>query len=66
MEFIEEAQITEQNILAKRLAFQPGDHCTFCPANPAGYGDKAAPYCPAMLNMMFPLELDEDEILGMV
>ena len=66
MEFIVEAQITEQNILAKRLAFQPGDHCTFCPANPAGFGDKAAPYCPAMLSMLYPLEVDEDEILGMV
>jgi hypothetical protein len=34
--------------------FMPGDHCTFCPANPHGRGAKGSPLCPAMMQMLYP------------
>lgn len=62
-EFIEDAQLAEQNILSKQLQFVPGDNCTFCPANPHSRGDKGSPLCPAMMNLLYPTEVDEDAIL---
>lgn len=63
-DFIEEAQLAEEKILQGNLQFVPGDHCTFCPANPHSRGDKGSPLCPTMMNMLYPREIDEDEILG--
>jgi hypothetical protein len=62
--FMSAARATEKLIMAKDTTFQPGDSCTFCPANPHGRGDKGAPLCPAMMQMLYPSVLDEDEILA--
>jgi hypothetical protein len=47
------------------LTLTPGSHCTFCPANPHGRGDKAPPYCPAMMAVLYPDTTDEEGILDL-
>lgn len=59
------AQHTDSLIQQKDLTLRPSDHCTFCPANPHSRGDKAKPYCPAMMEMLYPSVADEDEIFAM-
>ena len=62
--FMAAARKTDAAILAQVVDFQPGDHCQFCPANPHGRGLKGKPYCPAMMELLYPAApLDEDEIL---
>ena len=65
MAWMHEAVTADQAILRKDLALQPGDHCTFCPANPHSRGDKAAPWCPPMFNMLYPDTTNNDEILDL-
>lgn len=51
-------------IQAGDLAFGPSDHCTFCPANPQSNAPKARPYCPAMMDLLYPKLMDEGAILA--
>jgi hypothetical protein len=51
---------SEQAILRGDLTLTPGSHCTFCPANPHGRGDKGNKSCPAMLAMLYG-ERDEKQ-----
>ena len=53
----------QDNLLAGRVSFMPGDHCTFCPANPHSRAAKGSPLCPAMMQLLYPAPFDEDEIL---
>lgn len=54
----------EAAITAGDVTFRPSDHCTFCPANPHGRGVKNSPYCPAMLQLLYPSQtLDVDDVL---
>ena len=55
---------TDMLIANKNLSLRPSDHCTFCPANPHTRGDKADMKCPAMMEMLYPPVIDEDDILG--
>lgn len=54
----------ESNILNGVLTLRPGDHCTFCPANPFARGEKGYPLCPAQRELLFPSTVDLDEILA--
>ena len=65
MAWMQDAVTADRAILRKDLALQPGDHCTFCPANPHSRGDKAAPWCPPMFNMLYPDTTNNDEILDL-
>jgi len=63
-EFMLKAQEAEKKILAGDYSFSPGDHCKFCPANPHARGLKGRPFCPAMMDMLYPGRVNEDEILS--
>ena len=63
-EWSKEALAAESNILNGVLALNPGDHCTFCPANPFARGEKGYPLCPAQRELLFPSTVDLDEILA--
>lgn len=63
--FVAEVQAAEAAIDAGSLKLVPGDHCTFCPANPHARGGKGKPLCPEMMQLLYPSKLDEDEILGL-
>lgn len=63
--FMSEARAAEAKILAGDTTFGPSDHCTFCPANPHGRGDKGRPFCPALMQIHYPSHVDEDEILSL-
>ena len=47
-------------ILDGDTTFGPGDHCLFCPANPHGRGAKGRPFCPVMLQLLYPEQLVDD------
>ena len=62
--FMDEALKVEKEIQAGVTTLTPGDHCMFCPANPHGRGARGAPFCPAMMQLLYPrVDMDEDEIL---
>lgn len=62
--FMAAARKAESDIQAQVVVFHPGDHCQFCPANPHGRGLKGRPYCPAMMELLYPQEpIDEEEML---
>lgn len=61
--FMSEAQAAEAAIQQGDLSFGPSDHCKFCPANPHSRGAKGSAFCPAMLQILYPQHVDEDEIL---
>lgn len=63
-QFMQEAQATEVDILNGSIAFQPGDHCTFCSANPRSRGAKGKPSCPVLMDMYYPTVVDEAAILS--
>lgn len=46
-------QESEAAILDGDLTLSPGNHCTFCPANPHGRGDRGTKSCPAMLQILY-------------
>jgi Protein of unknown function (DUF2800) len=54
----------DRKILAKDLTLNPSDHCTFCPANPWGRGDKSEAKCPAQQQILYPPVFDEDELFA--
>ena len=58
------ALAAESDILNGVLTLRPGDHCTFCPANPFARGEKGFPLCPAQREFLFPSTVDLDEILA--
>lgn len=62
-EFMDEAIATDHAVTAGSTKFGPSDHCTFCPANPHSRGDKGRPFCPAMMNLLYPAPFEEDAIL---
>jgi hypothetical protein len=61
--FKADALATEAAIAAGDTTFGPGDHCTFCAANPHGRGLKGRPFCPVLMSMFYPDHTDEDAIL---
>lgn len=65
MQFEDEARAAQDAILAGSIALQPSDHCTFCPANPHSRGLKGSPLCPAMMQLLYPQHVDEDEMLNL-
>lgn len=64
-QFMADMQEAERKILKGDTTFGPSDDCKFCPANPHGRGDKGHPYCPAMMDMLYPERFDEDAILSL-
>lgn len=62
--FMNEAKQANDAIQAGSTQFQPSDSCMFCPAHPHSRGLKGQPLCPAMLDILYPSYIDEDEILG--
>ena len=52
-EWVKKVQASEEAILDGDLTLNPGSHCTFCPANPHGRGDRGTKSCPAMLHMLY-------------
>lgn len=60
-----EAQAADNRIISKDLTLRPGSACTFCPANPHSRGDKAPPYCPAMMTVLYPNTTDEEAVLDL-
>ena len=64
-EFMLDAQQTELDLMAGDTTLSPGNHCTFCPANPQGRGLRGKPYCPAMMQLYYPrVEPDYEELLN--
>lgn len=64
-QFEAEMLAAEAKILAQDTTFGPSDHgCTFCPANPHSRGEKGNKFCPAMLEILYPKFVDEDEVLA--
>ena len=54
----------DRAIQAGSTTFGPTDKgCLFCPANPHSRGQKANKFCPVMLQMLYPVKYNEDEIL---
>jgi len=65
-QFMADAQAAEAAILGGDLTFGPSHHCMFCPANPhSRSAEKGSPSCPAMLRLLYPPVVNEDEILGL-
>lgn len=64
-QFMDDAMQAEKEIAAGDVTFGPSHHCTFCPANPHSRGDKGHPMCPAMLQILYPKQVNEDEILAL-
>lgn len=56
---------SDLKIIDKDLTLRPGSACTFCPANPHSRGDKAPPFCPAMMGKLYPDTTDEEGILDL-
>lgn len=61
--FMMEATAAQASLLAGNLVFMPGDHCTFCPANPHTRGGKGSPLCPSMMQLLYPAPFDEAALL---
>lgn len=47
-------------ILNGSRTFSPGDHCRFCDANPHSRGAKGRPFCPAMMQLLYPEPLIDE------
>ena len=62
--WMKRAIAADQRIQAKDLTLNPSDHCTFCPANPWGRGDKSEAKCPAQHKLLYPPVFDEDELFA--
>lgn len=63
-QFMLDSAAAERQIAAGDTTFMPGDHCTFCDANPRSRGAKGHPSCPALMQMYYPTSLDEAAILS--
>jgi uncharacterized protein DUF2800 len=62
--WMKKAIAADKRIQAKDLTLNPSDHCTFCPANPWGRGDKSEAKCPAQHKLLYPPVYDEDELFA--
>jgi hypothetical protein len=62
--WMQRAIAADKRIQAKDLTLVPSDHCTFCPANPWGRGDKSEAKCPAQHKLLYPPVYDEDELFA--
>jgi hypothetical protein len=62
--WMQRAIAADKRIQAKDLTLVPSDHCTFCPANPWGRGDKSEAKCPAQHKLLYPPVFDEDELFA--
>jgi hypothetical protein len=58
--WMETMKVSEQKILDKDLSFRVGSHCSFCPANPRGRGDRGYPFCPEQIELLYGAENDAD------
>lgn len=66
--FMDDVRQAHTAVAHGSTVFTPGDHCMFCPANPYGRGQRGAPLCPAVMEMLYPtvsvtvddLELSDD------
>lgn len=66
MLWMEEAVAHDDAITHGDVTFQPGDHCTFCPANPHSRAARGYPYCPVMLALLYPPKpLNDAALLAM-
>lgn len=63
LDFMVKGIQVQDNLFAGQVDFMPGDHCTFCPANPRSRGAKGSPYCPAMMDLYYPAPFDEAAML---
>lgn len=63
LDYMVEVQLAHYNIQKGSTQFGPGDHCTFCPANPRSRGAKGKPFCPALMDLWYPQVVDEQAIL---
>lgn len=59
------AEQAEALVLAGSTKLGPSDHCKFCPANPHSRGDKGRPFCPAMMQLLYPPVVDEQALLDL-
>lgn len=65
-QFQAEAQAAELAVLSGDTTFMPGDHCTFCPANPHNRTGRGHPLCPAMMQLYYPsVDVDVDALLDL-
>jgi hypothetical protein len=63
-QYMNDARLAEAQIQAGQVVFSPGGHCLFCAANPHSRGQKGRPYCPAMMQVLYPsVDVDVDEVL---
>lgn len=64
-QFMQDTLDAEAAILAGSTKFGPSDNgCKFCPANPHSRGAKGHPFCPAMMDLLYPRPIiDEDAFL---
>ena len=64
LQFRNDAVEAEKKILNNSTQLQVSDHCMFCPAFPHSRSDKGRPLCPAAMKQLYPLAVDESEILN--
>lgn len=64
-QFMADAVAADEAILAGDTTLTPSDNCTFCPANPHSRGEKGRPFCPPMMELLYPSIVDVDEILAL-
>lgn len=64
-QWMKEAVAADERVTNKDLTLVPGTHCTFCPANPHGRGDKSVARCPAKYNQLYPPRVDVEEIFDL-
>jgi hypothetical protein len=63
--WMNDAAVHDLEILDGDVEFQPGDHCLFCPANPHGRGARGKPSCPAMMQILYPeVVVDDDSVFA--
>jgi hypothetical protein len=63
-QFMSDAVAADKAVTAGSTQFSPGDGCQFCPGNPHSRGLKGSPLCPAMMELLYPRLIDENEILN--
>ena len=64
LKFQEDAIAAEKKILNNSTQLVVSDHCMFCPAYPHSRSDKGKPLCPVAMKQLYPLTVDEDDILN--
>lgn len=64
LKFQEDAIAAEKKILNNSTQLVVSDYCMFCPAFPHSRSDKGRPLCPVAMKQLYPLTVDEDDILN--